>query len=368
MKLLLEHVDSPYIRGIGFLYLRYAGEPSSIWGWIEPYLYDDEPMAVAAKVAKNRVHKSQKYKTETVGDFVRGIFSSERDFYGTMLPRFPIQLERDLQAKLLFAEKVQKRALRHLSDRNAMECFKTLGSRVMALYGDDENPVTWYEGVVDRVVLRDKESSQQLTIPKFVVTFPEYGNTETVSLGEMEMIGASLDFVDNKKTVREERREYLRYNGKNEDDERNRERWFARGNSRGYGRGDWKNDERRGNSNRKHYDKDDHTRAVGPTSREYHSGNDRRRRENKHRRGYHDTGYGDSSDSRSYTGDSKSTNESMRTKGRHDSNLVGSREEKSYHSTLPVNDSATASGGGKRNAEDIAAQQEKRRKLLAKYG
>ncbi|KAK6932375.1 Pre-mRNA-splicing factor 38 [Dillenia turbinata] len=39
---LLKHKDSPYIRAIGFLYLRYAGDPKTLWGWFEPYVKDDE--------------------------------------------------------------------------------------------------------------------------------------------------------------------------------------------------------------------------------------------------------------------------------------------------------------------------------------
>jgi len=62
MKLLLDHVDSPYIRGIGFLYLRFAGEPTAMWKWIEPYLYDDEPIAVAATSSKNKARPGQRQK------------------------------------------------------------------------------------------------------------------------------------------------------------------------------------------------------------------------------------------------------------------------------------------------------------------
>lgn len=27
---------------VGFLYLRYAAEPKTIWNWVEPYITDDE--------------------------------------------------------------------------------------------------------------------------------------------------------------------------------------------------------------------------------------------------------------------------------------------------------------------------------------
>ncbi|XP_023764685.1 pre-mRNA splicing factor SR-like 1 isoform X3 [Lactuca sativa] len=39
---LLKHPDSPYIRAVGFLYLRYAADPKTLWGWFEPYVKDDE--------------------------------------------------------------------------------------------------------------------------------------------------------------------------------------------------------------------------------------------------------------------------------------------------------------------------------------
>jgi pre-mRNA-splicing factor 38B len=35
-----------YIRGVGFLYLRYCCPPKQLWDWFEPYLDDDEPLKV----------------------------------------------------------------------------------------------------------------------------------------------------------------------------------------------------------------------------------------------------------------------------------------------------------------------------------
>lgn len=42
---LLNHQDSPYIRCIGFLYLRYVCDPKEIWQWISPYIDDEEEFA-----------------------------------------------------------------------------------------------------------------------------------------------------------------------------------------------------------------------------------------------------------------------------------------------------------------------------------
>ena len=141
MTLLLDHRDSPYIRAIGFLYLRYACDPTQIFGWIQPYLYDDEPVQVLANKKGARGGSNSDGSGSTIGEFVRSIFSST-SYHGTTFPRLPIQIERDLQVKLLQADKVQKRAETHFRNKTTMEYFQNLGSRVMATYEDEEKPAT----------------------------------------------------------------------------------------------------------------------------------------------------------------------------------------------------------------------------------
>jgi hypothetical protein len=51
---------------------------------------------------------------------------------------------------------------------------------VKAIYSDDTNEPAWYEAVIDS---EDKEAED-----KYWVTFPEYGNTEYVDLGDMELL------------------------------------------------------------------------------------------------------------------------------------------------------------------------------------
>eukprot|EP00562_Extubocellulus_spinifer_P029765 CAMPEP_0178720334 /NCGR_PEP_ID=MMETSP0699-20121125/23665_1 /TAXON_ID=265572 /ORGANISM="Extubocellulus spinifer, Strain CCMP396" /LENGTH=434 /DNA_ID=CAMNT_0020370755 /DNA_START=6 /DNA_END=1311 /DNA_ORIENTATION=+ len=177
MSLMLDHIDSPYIRCVGFLYLRYAVDPNIVWSWMEPYLYDEEPVQIAANPAKPEI---------TVGEYVRQLLT-EMDYYGTLLPRLPVQIERDIKVSLLQAEQIEDRAKSNLRDPSKMDHFRRVGSSARALYGDEENPVTWYDCVVDRVLTHDDATGEPLARPKFVVTFPEYGNTETVSVGEIDL-------------------------------------------------------------------------------------------------------------------------------------------------------------------------------------
>lgn len=39
---LITHVDSPYIRALGFMFIRYCQPPAKLWDWMEPYLEDEE--------------------------------------------------------------------------------------------------------------------------------------------------------------------------------------------------------------------------------------------------------------------------------------------------------------------------------------
>ncbi|KAJ3298140.1 PRP38 pre-mRNA processing factor 38 domain-containing protein B [Borealophlyctis nickersoniae] len=63
---LITHTDSPYIRALGFLYLRYVCKPANLWAWYEPYLDDDEEVQCS----------------------------------GTMLPRIPVPIAREIEKKL----------------------------------------------------------------------------------------------------------------------------------------------------------------------------------------------------------------------------------------------------------------------------
>lgn len=232
MALMLDHVDSPYIRCIGFLYLRYAADPATIWSWYEPYLHDEESVQVRQGKADT-----------TVGKYVQSLLN-DLDYYGTRLPRLPLAIERQFKVKLLQAERVEERAKKHIQNKAAMEYFQKAGAHIQALYGDDENPITWYDAVVDRLILRDLDSGKMLDRPKFEVTFTEYGNREMVTLGEVDLPGSNdgkRPAVTNRdRNAQNSERDYPR-------DDRDRGRGYdhGRGNERsGRGYDDYRGNQR----------------------------------------------------------------------------------------------------------------------------
>ena len=371
MTLMLDHVDSPYIRCIGFLYLRYAADPNSLWAWFSPYLYDEESVQIRQGQADT-----------TVGKYVQMLLN-DLDYYGTRLPRLPLTIERQFKVKLLQAEKVEERAQRNLENKAAMEYFQKVGARVQALYGDEENPVTWYDAMVDQVILRDRETGEMLARPKFQVTFPEYGNTEIVTLGEIDLPG-----TNNSKPPAVERggrsdgydgrggRDYPR-------DDRDRGRGYDPYRGRGYNdhRGRGYPDDNRGRG----YDNDRYDPRHQPRERSRSRDrylNDARREEEELmdevlRRERDKT----AAKGRSYAARPATFKDSLGSPGmqsKHmgrDANWKPRRNEESKPQAERRDESKDSKPAAappppppKKTAAELAAIQEKKRKLMSKYG
>ena len=168
MEKMIEHNDSAYIRCIGFLYLRYICDPKELWDWFMPYLYDCEEV----QVSEHNKKPGKRGQGNTVGDFVRSLLE-DLEFHGTRLPRLPQGIEKEIKVKLVQEAQIESRAKSHENDQRRMDYFKKIGNKVIAMYGDDENEVTWYDAVIDRVLLKDDETGYQFSRPKFIVTFPE---------------------------------------------------------------------------------------------------------------------------------------------------------------------------------------------------
>merc|ERR1719334_2033413 len=86
---LINHRDSPYIRGLGFMFIRYCQEPKDIWDWFEPYLNDEEEIDVKAGGGN----------VICVGEMVRQ-FLTKLDWYAALFPRIPVPIQKQIDAKL----------------------------------------------------------------------------------------------------------------------------------------------------------------------------------------------------------------------------------------------------------------------------
>ncbi|XP_059094706.1 pre-mRNA-splicing factor 38B-like isoform X1 [Tigriopus californicus] len=86
---LINHSDSPYIRGLGFMYIRYTQSPSDLWEWFEPYLEDTEMIDVKAGGGKQI----------TIGAMVKS-FLEKLEWFDTRFPRIPVHTQKQINANL----------------------------------------------------------------------------------------------------------------------------------------------------------------------------------------------------------------------------------------------------------------------------
>ncbi|XP_064395785.1 pre-mRNA-splicing factor 38B-like isoform X2 [Halichondria panicea] len=89
VNVMLNHPDSPYIRAIGFLYVRYCQPPADFWSWFYPFLEDEEEINLKAGGGYN----------VTIGEMCRLILTS-LDWFGTLFPRMPVHVQKDLIKRL----------------------------------------------------------------------------------------------------------------------------------------------------------------------------------------------------------------------------------------------------------------------------
>ncbi|KAG0254626.1 PRP38 pre-mRNA processing factor 38 domain-containing protein B [Mortierella polycephala] len=87
---LIDHPHSVYLRGIGFLYLRYVCKPDQLWDWLGPYLDDDQDIVLQGGV---------KPVYSTIGKMCYMLLNDQK-FLGQILPRIPVMVMRDLEKKL----------------------------------------------------------------------------------------------------------------------------------------------------------------------------------------------------------------------------------------------------------------------------
>lgn len=85
---LLKHEDSPYIRAVGFLYLRYVADPKTLWSWFEPYIKDEEEFSPGSNG-----------RMTTMGVYTRDLLLGQY-YFDTLFPRIPVPIMRQITAKL----------------------------------------------------------------------------------------------------------------------------------------------------------------------------------------------------------------------------------------------------------------------------
>jgi len=237
LRTILNMENCPYIRVIGFLYMRYVLHCDLLWEWAEEYLFDTETFK-----------PSPKSEPIEMGLFVEKLISEDK-YYDTMLPRLPQAAFRQKKANFL-AQLSQYRA-RHRANARIIEEY-SVGRKIEACSKGD-----WLDGevieVVDygtRIVVKCQlEDGADEAIPLGMIILPE---DEAVGYGYDDE--DSYDADDWREDEKEKDRE-------DRDDRRDRDRDRDRGDrdrrgGRDRDRGDRDKDRDRRNRSRDRPEKD----------------------------------------------------------------------------------------------------------------
>ncbi|XP_060761976.1 pre-mRNA-splicing factor 38B isoform X2 [Neoarius graeffei] len=86
---LITHTDSPYIRALGFMYIRYTQPPADLIEWFEPFLDDEEELDVKAGGGC----------VMTVGEMLRS-FLTKLEWFSTLFPRIPVPVQKTIDQQM----------------------------------------------------------------------------------------------------------------------------------------------------------------------------------------------------------------------------------------------------------------------------
>lgn len=196
MSSLLNSAESPYVRAIGFLYLRYAINPNDLWGWFEEYLEDIDELYFptgSSTLTGNSNNRSKKVPMKT---FLTSLLTN-MNYCSTTLPRIPVLIERKMKVNLLVLEekiKLKKENYYFLNNKDYFREFQP-GNKVSAYFYDlEKKEGKWYDGILEErdfdreneeIRLKKKRNAydDRDVICYYFVNFPEYDSVESIDLG-----------------------------------------------------------------------------------------------------------------------------------------------------------------------------------------
>ncbi|XP_070974861.1 pre-mRNA-splicing factor 38B-like isoform X2 [Oncorhynchus clarkii lewisi] len=92
---LITHNDSPYIRALGFMYIRYTQPPADLVDWYDGFL-DDEEMPL---VQQELDVKAGGGCVMTIGEMVRS-FLTKLEWFSTLFPRIPVPVQKLIDTQM----------------------------------------------------------------------------------------------------------------------------------------------------------------------------------------------------------------------------------------------------------------------------
>mmetsp|Transcript_20907 Transcript_20907/g.33720 ORF Transcript_20907/g.33720 Transcript_20907/m.33720 type:complete len:427 (-) Transcript_20907:241-1521(-) len=158
---MLSQKDAPFVRALGFLFLRFAAPADQLLEWFEPYFFDMEQFRPLEESSK----------PWTLGAWIESLLE-ESKFGGVILPRFPYKIEQSLRSRIDLLREERKRFDRNFTRKERF----VAGTKVEALYSEDGK---WYAAEV----VGPAEGEGYI-----IVHFTAYEDQGVVSLGAVRLL------------------------------------------------------------------------------------------------------------------------------------------------------------------------------------
>mmetsp|Transcript_121222 Transcript_121222/g.343021 ORF Transcript_121222/g.343021 Transcript_121222/m.343021 type:complete len:728 (-) Transcript_121222:143-2326(-) len=99
LRYITDNQDSPLVRCVGFLFMRYSVPPEELWERLEEFILDD---------AKIFVRDGGKGLSTTIGEYIEGLLLKDK-YLSTPLPRIPAAVRRRLEERIAPLKQYRKR-------------------------------------------------------------------------------------------------------------------------------------------------------------------------------------------------------------------------------------------------------------------
>jgi len=142
LKILIDYTGNPFVRCVGFLFVRFGLDPGQFWPWLGEYVLDDEEF---------RPTKDGEWVT-TIGEYVESLLSQDR-YYTIIFPRVPMSTKRQLEAKLAQVAQYRKRTQ---ANCQLLDIYRQRDVKIEACPDDTDWVTGWVLEVDDSVKTRLK--------------------------------------------------------------------------------------------------------------------------------------------------------------------------------------------------------------------
>jgi len=100
LRLITDNQESPLVRCVGFLFIRYVVPPEELWLKFEEYMLDDEEIFVRQDGSKGT--------STTIGEYIEGLLLKDK-YLSTPIPRIPNAVRRKLEEQIAPLTQYRKR-------------------------------------------------------------------------------------------------------------------------------------------------------------------------------------------------------------------------------------------------------------------